>query len=107
MDGVENGLAASVTGVRDVSGVLTLTIAGELDIASVGAVQEAIDEILTDECQRVVFELGDLTFMDSSGLALMLQVSRKVETVEIRHATPIVHRVIEATGLGEILGLQP
>jgi anti-anti-sigma factor len=107
MDGLENGLAASVTGIRDRSGLLTLTITGELDIASVGAVEEAIEEILTGECRRVVFELGDLTFMDSSGLALMLQVSKKVEMVEVHHATPIVHRVIEATGLDEILGLQP
>ena len=106
MDGLDNGLAASVTGIRDGSGVLTLTITGELDIASVGAVQETIEEILADDSRRVVFELGDLTFMDSSGLALMLQVSRKVETVEIHHATPIVQRVIEATGLDQILGLQ-
>jgi hypothetical protein len=36
----------------------------------------------------------------------MLQVSKKVDTIEIYNATPIVRRVIEATGLEEILGLR-
>ncbi len=106
MDEVEDGLAASVSSVPNGSDGVTVTITGELDIASVGPVEEAIEEILTEECRSVVFELADLTFMDSSGLALMVQVSKKVERVEILHATPIVRRVIEATGLVEILGLQ-
>ncbi len=100
-------LTASVSSSRDSSGALTLTIVGELDIASVGVVDDAIDEYLSDESRRVVFDLGGLTFMDSTGLALMLQVSKKVDTIEIHNATPIVRRVIEATGLEEILGLQP
>jgi anti-anti-sigma factor len=107
MDEVEEGLSASVSGVWDKPDALTVTIAGELDIASVGPVQRAIEDILTEACRTAVFELGDLTFMDSSGLALMVQVSKQVDRVEIRHATAIVRRVIEATGLEEILGLQP
>jgi anti-sigma B factor antagonist len=106
MGEVGDSLTASVSSSRDSSGALTLTIVGELDIASVGAVDEAIDEYLSDDSRRVVFDLGGLTFMDSTGLALMLQVSKKVDTIEIHSATPIVRRVIEATGLKEILGLQ-
>jgi anti-sigma B factor antagonist len=106
MGEVEDSLTASVSSSRDSSGALTLSIVGELDIASVGAVNEAIEEYLSDDSRRVVFDLGGLTFMDSTGLALMLQVSKKVDTIEIYNATPIVRRVIEATGLEEILGLR-
>jgi anti-anti-sigma factor len=45
--------------------------------------------------------------MDSSGLALLVQVARRVGSVEIRHPTPIVRRVIEVAGLQRVLGLAP
>jgi anti-sigma B factor antagonist len=106
MGEVGDSLTASVSSSHDNSGALTLTIVGELDIASVDAVNEAIDEYLSDDSRRVVFDLGGLTFMDSTGLALMLQVSKRVDAIEIQNATAIVRRVIEATGLKEILGLQ-
>lgn len=99
-------MAATVDGSVDQSGQLTLSIAGELDIASVDQVKESINGLFAGNPQRVVFDLERLTFMDSSGIALMLQMSRRVADVEVLHATPIVRRVIEATGLSEILGLQ-
>ena len=99
--------AATVEVHRDFSGVLTMSIAGELDLASVESVHETIDDALTGGPERVVFDLEGLTFMDSSGIAMMLQVSKRVGNVEVRNVTPIVRRVIEATGLIEVLGLEP
>lgn len=107
MEAVGDSGSATVEGIRDPSGALTLSIAGELDLASVESVQEAIDEALNGDPERIVFDLGGLTFMDSSGIAMMLQVSKRVGTVEVRNVTPIVRRVIEATGLVEVLGLEP
>jgi anti-anti-sigma factor len=107
MEAVGDSGSATVERHRDPSGVLTLSIAGELDLASVESVHEAIDEVLDGNPERVVFDLGGLTFMDSSGIAMMLKVSKRVGHVEVRNATPIVRRVIEATGLVEVLGLEP
>jgi anti-anti-sigma factor len=106
MEGLGDGVTATVDGSIDRSGLLTLSIAGELDIASVDGVKESINGLFAGNPERVVFDLEGLTFMDSSGIALMLQMSRQVGAVEVLHATPIVRRVIEATGLSEILGLQ-
>jgi len=107
MEAVGDSGSATVEGHREPSGALTLSIAGELDLASVESVQEAIDEALNGNPERIVFDLGGLTFMDSSGIAMMLQVSKRVATMEVRNVTPIVRRVIEATGLVEVLGLEP
>jgi len=107
MEAVGDNRSATVEGHRDSSGVLTLSIAGELDLASVEAVHEIIDQVLNGGPERVVFDLGGLTFMDSSGIAMMLQVCKRVDNVEVRNATPIVRRVIEVTGLVEVLGLDP
>jgi hypothetical protein len=38
---------------------------------------------------------------------LLVQVSNAVGQVSIIHATPIVHRVLEATGLLEHFGMAP
>jgi anti-sigma B factor antagonist len=104
---LEEDITAWVRGHRDTSGEVELSIAGELDLASVETVRRGIDEVIGTAPRRIVFDLGDLTFMDSSGIAMMLQLANRVDDIEIRNATPIVRRVIEATGLTTALGLQP
>ena len=107
MEDLDDNRSATVTVLRDGSGLLKLSIAGELDLASVESVHETIDQVLSPDPLPVVFDLGELTFMDSSGIAMMLQISKRVSTIEVRNVTPIVRRVIEATGLVEVLGLEP
>lgn len=107
MDAAVNGGSATVEGHWEAPGVLRLSIAGELDLSSVESVRNAIDEGWNEDRERVVFDLEGLTFMDSSGIALMLQVSRGVDDVQVRNAAPMVRRVIEATGLVDVLGLEP
>jgi anti-sigma B factor antagonist len=81
------------------------SIEGELDIASVGAIQQGMEPYLSGPPDRVVFDLGKLEFMDSSGIALLVQVANRVGRVEIRNATPIVRRVLEVTGLVGAFGM--
>ena len=83
----------------------TVTITGELDIASVDAVAEGIEPYLGDRTERVVFDLGKLDFMDSSGIALLVRVANRVGTVQVSEASPIVRRVLEATGLVATFGM--
>jgi anti-anti-sigma factor len=106
MEHLDDNRSATIEGHRDPSGVVTLSIAGELDLASVESVRETVDRLVNGDVPRVVFDLGGLRFMDSSGIAMMLQVSRRVGKVEVRNVTPIVRRVIEVTGLVEMLGLE-
>jgi anti-anti-sigma factor len=103
----QDGPSATVEVRSDTSGALTLAIAGELDLASVGPVHAAIDEAVDGGRKQLVFDLGDLTFMDSSGIAMMLKISKEVDSMVLRNVTPIVRRVIEVTGLVDVLGLDP
>ena len=100
----EQGTASVDVSVMDPLRPL-VTIVGELDIASVQAVKEGIEPYLTGVPAQVVFDLGGLEFMDSSGIAMLVQISNQVGAVQIRDATPIVRRVIELTGLDGIFGL--
>jgi anti-anti-sigma factor len=45
--------------------------------------------------------------MDSTGIAVMVYAANKVGNVELRHASNIVRRVVEATGLTDVLRLDP
>jgi anti-sigma B factor antagonist len=101
----EGGAAAKVTSEVDPAGQPIVTISGELDLASVEAVRTAIEPLLAESPKIVTFDLEGLSFMDSSGIALLVQVSNRVGNVKLLNASSIVRRVLEATGLLELFGL--
>ena len=84
-----------------------VTIVGELDIASVDSIEAGIEPYLVGTPENVVFDLGSLEFMDSSGIAMLVKIANRVGNVRVREASPIVRRVIEVTGLDGIFGLAP
>ena len=84
-----------------------IRLAGELDLASVESTKAGIAPYLAGSPVLVTFDLEKLTFMDSSGIALLVQLSNDIGKVSLIHVAPIVHRVLEATGLLEHFGLAP
>ena len=101
---VQDESSATVTGSQADPGAPILAISGELDLASVDSVREGIEPYLAAGPSRVTFDLAGLDFMDSSGIALLVQVANRVEHVELTNVSPIVRRVLEATGLGPAFG---
>jgi anti-anti-sigma factor len=93
--------------VSSENGTVVVRLSGELDMVSVESVRAAIDGALAAAGERLVFEVSGLEFMDSSGVALLISVTRKVPVVEVRNPTDIVRRIIELTGLTEILRMTP
>ena len=45
-----------------------LTLSGELDIATVPRLDEAVEAVLSQRARKVIVDLSRLAFMDSSGL---------------------------------------
>jgi anti-sigma B factor antagonist len=95
----------TVTGTADDPSVPVISLRGELDLGCVDRARDDIEPFLTPQTRQVVFDLGGLRFMDSSGIALLVQVANRVPSVEVRHPSPIVRRVLEVTGLAESFGL--
>lgn len=79
-----------------------LALNGELDIAAIDAVRGEIARILVrPSVRRLLIDLRDLSFMDSSGIKLMLDLvggseSGGYELVVVK-GPPAVHRVLEIT----------
>jgi len=84
-----------------------ICLSGELDMVSVERVRSVVEGALTAEDDRLAFDVSELQFMDSSGIALLVSAARTARQVELRHPTPIVRRLIELTGLTELLLMVP
>ena len=92
---------ARVGTTRDASGTPVISIAGELDIANVNAIEAEFQSVLASS-SRVRFDLSALTFMDSSGIAMLLRAADRFDIVELARPSPTIQRVIRATGLTEV-----
>ena len=84
-----------------------LVVRGELDLGKIEPCGVAVEDALRGGATRLVIELRDVTFCDSSGLRSLLRASTRCEEagVDIRLASPsrIVRRVINLTGLSSLL----
>ena len=85
---------------------LTVTVRGELDLAAADSVRARLQAAVLGGVDRVEVDLGELTFLDSSGLAVFLELAALAEVAIVR-ASPAVRRIVETTGLQDVLGLAP
>jgi anti-sigma B factor antagonist len=73
-----------ITETREGS-TLTLSLSGELDLATRERVEAALTRAVTDPgVTRIVLDLSGLTFMDSSGVHLALQADERCRAVSRR-----------------------
>lgn len=101
------GADASVEQWREESGALVIRVTGEVDMSNAGDIREVVDQVTGTGVDRLIFDLGGLEFIDSSGLAVLLAAAQKVPSVQLRNPSPIVRRVVEVTGLSETLPTEP
>ena len=88
-----------------------ISLAGELDLSNAADLEEVLDRVLplppATHPGRLTFDLGGLRFMDSSGIALLLRSAGRVTAVSVARPSAIVRRLLEATGLAEVLHIEP
>jgi anti-sigma B factor antagonist len=81
---------------------------GELDMATIGAVEQELRHLRRSGFERLVLDLRGLTFMDSTGLHLVTRWSNEASqdgfVFELEPGPPFVQRVFE---LAEMTNLLP
>jgi anti-anti-sigma factor len=82
-------------------------LVGEVDVLNIGTVRDAVETAIGDGAAEVVFDLAAASFIDSSSLALFAQTSLRVGKVVVRDPPEVIRRVIEATGLINVLVVEP
>jgi anti-anti-sigma factor len=84
-------------------GTVRISPVGELDVATIGHVREHLGEAMTSGAGRVILDLRDTTFLDSSGLHLAVEThdwaTRNGAEFAIVPGPPAVQRAFDATGL--------
>lgn len=90
----------------DPSGAAIVTVSGDLDISNADALEATVASTVARRPERLVFDLTRLRFMDSAGIAVLLGAAANVESVHIRNPTPAVRRVVELTGLTQVLPIE-
>ncbi|WP_037503506.1 STAS domain-containing protein [Solirubrobacter soli] len=77
---------------------------GEIDLATVPVVEAEIAAAI-DETPALVLDLRDVTFIDSAGLRLVLETSRKAAPFSVVRGPREVQRVFGLVGLDERLDM--
>ena len=89
---------------------LTITLSGELDQHAAKGLMDSMDRCMEQNLpSRTVLDLGELTFMDSSGIAVVLRAKRRMEalagTLVVVNIPRQASRVLETAGLGRYVDL--
>jgi anti-anti-sigma factor len=90
----------------DPSGACVITLAGELDLSNVALLDATVASATEQPAQQLIFDLAELRFMDSAGIAILINATEKAASVRLRNASPIVHRLVAATGLTRVLPIE-
>lgn len=86
---------------------VTVRVGGELDMTNVETLSTAIAPALEPRPARLVVDVAELGFADSSAIALWVQWAKAVPEIELRDARPFLRRVVETMGLSEMLKVTP
>ncbi|HEX5309860.1 MAG TPA: STAS domain-containing protein [Solirubrobacteraceae bacterium] len=91
-------------------GAVTVTLRGELDLASVPTLEERLIELEQSLPPRILIDLTALTFIDSSGLRVLLLADGRAREQQreliFTDSTTTVRRVLEMTGALDLLRFQ-
>jgi anti-sigma B factor antagonist len=95
---------------RDEGGVRVIAVAGELDIATAPALCARLDASRTARRPRVLIDLSDVEFCDSTGLRALLGAASEVRTHGGRFAIVSrpggdVARLLDIVGAAEWLAI--
>ena len=93
------GLSLSICPGGD---TLNLVLAGEIDLASAPRLQSCLEDIGL-EWTRVRLDFARVTFLDSSGIAVLIRAHQRCrdagQILEVRNTLAPVRRALEMTGV--------
>lgn len=69
-----------------------LALVGEIDVATYGVMRSALDDLRQDGVRRIVVDLSDVTYCDSTGIGVLATYAK---------------RLLDAGGRLEMAGLRP
>jgi len=92
---------------RLAEGELLISVSGELDLHSVGGLQDALDEAISETGEMVVVDLGEVDLIDSIALGALARASRRLRessgALGVVASNADVVRAFEITSLDRVI----
>ena len=84
-----------------------LVLGGDLDMGARFQAEQALDQLLAEPLEQLVVDLGEVTFVDSTGMGLVLEVNDRARSEGFRlrllRGPAEVQRVFELAGVADVL----
>jgi len=84
---------------------VVVTVSGEIDLYTAGRLREALDALDLAQVRRLVVDLGEVAFIDSTGLGVLVAAARRLPVgapFVLVCRTEKVREVLLMTGLDRI-----
>jgi anti-anti-sigma factor len=95
-------------GITQSGEVTVASITGEMDLASVPLLESLLDPLPPSDGSVVVLDLVGVTFLDSSGLSLLVRLNRRIVAgaghLRLVCSAPTL-RLLRLTGMDQVLAL--
>ncbi len=89
---------------------MVLVLSGELDLISAPDLAATLDDVLAQPHARVMLDLNGLSFVDSTGVSVLIKAKQAAATHErtlvLRRPTEQLERVFALVGLADWLAIE-
>jgi anti-sigma B factor antagonist len=96
--------------VANTTSPTTVVLTGEIDISTAGRVREALIAVSNGGENKVVVDMTNVTFMDSTGLAALVGPLKRFRSMNgeivLRSPTRGVQKVLEISGLTRVFSIE-
>lgn len=90
-------------------GLTVVVAAGEIDIYSAPQLKETLYSAITGDLRGLLLDMSAVTFIDSTGLAVLVDARKRAQAIEANMALviqdPNVRKVFEITALDQVFAL--
>ncbi len=87
--------------------VHTLRLSGELDLATAAGVQRELEHVEATDAESIVLDLSELTFMDSTGVRLLVTAHARARAdsnrLTLLRGGRAVQRILQLSGVEALL----
>ena len=90
---------------------VTVVISGELDHYTAPAIRHQLDDVLRDpDISELTLDLENLTFMDSSGIGVLLGRLRALQArgggMSVCHLQPAIEKLFRLSGMHRVIRIE-
>ena len=99
------------TAIETQGTTMLVYLEGELDHHNAGGVRDKIDEFAAAfQPEHAVLDFGGVSFMDSSGIALILRAQQRMQLLDgsilVCNVPQQARRVLDAAGIGRLVTIR-